>query len=327
MSGHGMAGVRIISADALRKNVRYEDLIDPVARAFEESSEQKAQNGLVVMFPAERPDLGDVYVKTGVLAGRRVFIVKVSPWFAVNVTLGQAQGGFVAVFDSTNGHTLALLNEEHYLSDIRTAAAGAVAARVLAPSHITTAAVLGSGVQAYWQPIALYGQRPFTRLHLWARNLQKASLLKSRLEQALPQVEIKISDDLERVVRTADVLITATLSREPLVRGEWLRPGQHITAVGADDATKCELDPAALIRARVFVDSIETTIDNGDIHRAIQTGKYTQEQIAGELGNVIAGRLIGRSSEEDITIAKLVGIGAQDLVAAETALEILEKSA
>jgi len=318
-----MPSVRIIGADTLRKNVRFEDLIEPVAQAFKQSSEQKAQNGLIVMFPAEKCDLGDVYVKTGVLTGRRVFIVKVSPWFAVNEIYGQTQGGFIAVFDSSTGHTLAIINEEHYLSDIRTAAAGAVAARVLAPDQITTAAVLGSGVQAYWQPIALYGQRPFTHLLLWARNLQKAGLLKTRLEQALPQVKIEVSDDLEGVVRSADVLITATISREPLVRGEWLRPGQHITAVGADDATKCELDAAALRRARVFVDSIDTTLANGDVHRAIQAGEYSRSQVSGELGDVIAGRSIGRSGPDDITIAKLVGIGAQDLAAAETALEKL----
>lgn len=147
--------LQIISADTLRAKVRFGDLIEPVARAFQESSAKKAQNGVVVMFPAERPELGDVYVKTGVLSGHRKYIVKVSPWFAANVANGQPQGGFLAVFDSATGHTLALLNDEHYLSDIRTAAAGAVAARLLAPPRITTAAVLGSGVQAYWQPLAL----------------------------------------------------------------------------------------------------------------------------------------------------------------------------
>jgi len=315
--------VRIIGADALREAVRFEDLVEPVARAFEESSAGKAQNGLVVMFPAESPDLGDVYVKTGVLSGHSVYIVKVSPWFAVNVARGQAQGGFIAVFDSKTGHTLALLNDEHYLSDIRTAAAGAIAARFLAPPRIATAAVLGSGVQAYWQPIALHGERPFERLLIWARNPSAADRLKRRLQETFTAVEIETGEDLEGVVRASDVLITATSSREPLVRAEWLRPGQHITAVGADDPTKCELEPAAVERARVFVDSIATTIENGDVYRAIQSGSFAPGRLAGELGDVIAGRVIGRSSPADITIAKLVGIGAQDLVAAETVLEKL----
>ena len=127
----------------------FEDLIEPVSRAFAESSAGLADNGLVVMFPAERSELGDVYVKTGSLRGHDVYIVKVSPWFRSNVERGLPQGGFVGVFDSRSGQTLALLNEEHYLSDIRTAAAGAVAARALAPAEVGTAAVLGAGVQAY----------------------------------------------------------------------------------------------------------------------------------------------------------------------------------
>lgn len=321
MNDRASPTLRIISADTLRAKVRFGDLIEPVARAFQESSAKKAQNGVVVMFPAERPELGDVYVKTGVLSGHRIYIVKVSPWFAANVANGQSQGGFLAVFDSATGHTLALLNDEHYLSDIRTAAAGAVAANLLAPPRITTAAVLGSGVQAYWQPLALYGERPFKRSLVRARSPQKAEVLKHRLARALPDVQIETSRDLEQVVRKADVLITATSSREPLVRGDWLRPGQHITAVGADDATKCELDSGVLNRCRIFVDSITENIGKGDVQRAIQSGQFAATQLAGELGEVLSGQLVGRTSEADITIAKLIGIGAQDLVAAEIALE------
>ena len=178
------------------------------------------------MFPAERRELGDVYVKTGSLRGHDVYIVKVSPWFSSNVERGQPQGGFVAVFDSHTGRTLALLNEEHYLSDIRTAAAGALAARMLAPSNVKTAAVLGAAVQAYWQPLALYRERPFTTLLIWARSLHKAEQLKTWLSGKLPDVDIRCSSDIELTVRSADVLITATLAREPLVQGAWLREGR-----------------------------------------------------------------------------------------------------
>lgn len=313
-------GIRIIDAESIRASVTFEDLIEPVSRAFEESSAGLADNGLIVMFPAERRELGDVYVKTGSLRGHDVYIVKVSPWFSSNVESGQPQGGFVGVFDSRTGRTLALLNEEHYLSDIRTAAAGAVAARMLAPSTVGTAAVLGAGVQAYWQPLALYRERPFTTLLIWARNPQKAEQLKARLAGKLPGVEIRLSSDIEHTVRSADVLITTTLAREPLVHGAWLREGQHITAVGADDPTKSELDATALQRARVFVDARDTAEANGDVHRAIRAGGYSIDQVAGELGEVISGQTAGRTSERDITIAKFVGIGAQDLVAAEVTL-------
>lgn len=313
----------MIGAAQLREKVRFEDLLEPVSLAFQQSSAGQAHNGLVVMFPGERPEDGDVYVKTGVLQGRPVHVVKVSPWFAHNVQAGQPQGGFLAVFDSQTGHTLGLLHEEHYLSDIRTAAAGGLAARVLAPPTVHTAAVLGAGVQAYWQPQALYRERPFQVLRVWARNPDRASTLVHRLSSVLPEVSIQVSTHLEDTVRSADVLITATVSREPLVQPDWLHPGQHITAVGADDATKCELAPGVLQKARVFVDALDTAAANGDVHHAIQGGTYTLGQVAGELGEVLSGRKPGRLSAEDITVAKLVGLGVQDLVAAEVSLQKL----
>jgi ornithine cyclodeaminase/alanine dehydrogenase-like protein (mu-crystallin family) len=312
--------IPVIGAESIRASVTFDDLIEPTSRAFEEASSGLADSGLVVMFPAERQELGDVYVKTGSLRGHDVYIVKVAPWFIANVERGLPQGGFVGVFDSHTGRTLALLDDEHYLSDIRTAAAGALAARTLAPAGVSTAAVLGAGVQAYWQPIALYRERPFATLVIWARNMQKAEQLKTRLSDELPGVDIRCSPDLEHTVRSADVLITATQAGEPLVQGAWLHEGMHITAVGADDPTKAELDATALARARVFVDIRETAEANGDVHRAVRDGRYSIDEVAGELGEVISGRKAGRTSGDDITIATFVGIGAQDLVAAEVTL-------
>ncbi|MBA2459335.1 MAG: ornithine cyclodeaminase family protein [Gemmatimonadales bacterium] len=316
--------IRIVSASDIRAKVSFAELIEPVSRAFQESSAGLAQNGLIVMLPAERADLGDVYVKTGTMSGHRVYIVKISPWFALNTERGEPQGGFIGVFDSRTGRTLAILNEEHYLSDIRTAAAGALAARTLAPARVRTAGVLGAGVQAYWQPQALYRERPFDTLLVWARNEGKAAALSLRLSGVLPEVVIEVSNDLEHTVRCADVLIAATSAKESLVRGAWLREGQHITAVGADDPSKCELDATALRRARVFVDSLETAAANGDVHRAIQDGDYSLQDVSGEIGEVMSGSKPGRTSPSDITIAKFVGLGAQDLVAAETILERLQ---
>src|SRR4051812_44880382 len=117
----------VINVDALRSSIGFEDLIGPVGEAFRASSAGRADNGQVVMFPQRLKTDGDVYVKTGAVHGHAAYVVKVSPWFAENVRNGVAQGGFLAVFDSRTGHTLAILEDEHYLSDIRTAAAGAIA--------------------------------------------------------------------------------------------------------------------------------------------------------------------------------------------------------
>jgi ornithine cyclodeaminase/alanine dehydrogenase-like protein (mu-crystallin family) len=318
---------RMVSADQLRACIGFEDLVAPVREAFRASSAGKADNGLIVMFPSRPKESGDVYEKTGTLEGHAVYVVKVSPWFAANAQKSSAQGGFLAVFDSRTGHTLAILNEEHYLSDIRTAAAGTVAAQTLAPVGTRTATVLGSGVHAYWQCLALYRARPFEKLWIWARNVDKAVALGNRLASQLSRPAIEVERDLERAVRKADVLVCATSARVPLARGDWLRAGQHLTAVGADDPTKCELDIAALRRGRVLVDSLETSSANGDVYRAMQSGGYAPGELAGEIGHVLAGSRAGRTSDADITICKLVGIGAQDLVAAETALAMLDKMA
>ncbi|MGA7909725.1 MAG: hypothetical protein WCA16_20125, partial [Candidatus Sulfotelmatobacter sp.] len=113
--------VQIVDAVRLRALVGFEDLIEPISRAFQDFSAGLAQCAIVTMFPAPEPTLGDVYVKTGCIRGHSHYLVKVSPWFAVNRDLGQPKGGFLAVFDSATGHTSAILDDEHYLSDIRTA--------------------------------------------------------------------------------------------------------------------------------------------------------------------------------------------------------------
>ncbi|HEX5461470.1 MAG TPA: ornithine cyclodeaminase family protein [Steroidobacteraceae bacterium] len=310
----------LIDAVRLRQAVAWQDLIEPVAAALRDSSAGRADNGLIVMYPAERADRGDVYVKTGVLQGHRIFIVKVSPWFARNSELGLPQGGFIGVFDAQTGYALAILRDEHYLSDIRTAATGAIAARILCPPVIERVTVLGAGTQAHWQVLALHHERPFRQLTVWSRNPDRARGLCSRLEPLLTGVALSTASGLPAAVGSADVIITATISREPLIRGDWLRAGQHITAVGADDPSKCELDADSLRRARVFVDSMAAARANGDVSRAIQAGQYSVEEIAGELGEVLAGSKMGRVARSDITIAKLVGIGAQDVAAAQVAL-------
>ena len=274
-----MNAIRIVSAAELRAAVRFEDLIEPVATAFRKSSAGLADNGLVVMYPLEQRDRGDVYVKTGMLAGHSVYVVKVSPWFAANVERGEAQGGFIGVFDSTTGHTIALLNEEHYLSDIRTAAAGAVAARALAPDHVRTACVLGAGVQAYWQSLALYRERAYQTLLIWARNTHRATALRDRLMQELPDVEVTVQTDLESVVRRADTLICATLSRE-LVRR---RLRQAITARRRNDPANANSTPAIGRRAYSSTRSTPQRATATCIARS-GSGRYRLGDIASEIG-------------------------------------------
>ena len=319
--------VQMVDAARLRALVGFEDLIEPVSRAFQDLQRGFGAGRNRDHVSSSDPALGDVYVKTGCIRGHSHYLVKVSPWFAVNRDLAQPQGGFVAVFDSATGHTAAIFNDEHYLSDIRTAAAGALASRVLAPKSVRVAGILGTGVQAYRQARALFSERNFERLLIWGRGREKARVLKEQLAPWLPGVKIEVIGNVKEVVETAEVLVTATTAREPIVRGEWLRPGQHLTAVGADDDTKCELDARRLQRAnRLIVDSREPAKDHGEVHRWLKQGALKIEDIHGELGEVLAGRVPGRRSSEEITIAKFVGIGVQDLAAAEVSIDKLKQA-
>jgi ornithine cyclodeaminase len=313
----------VVAAPDIRRAVRTEDLVEPMARAFVASSTGLADNGLIVMTPAQSRDKGDVYVKTATLDESPVFIVKASPWFAANAARGLPQGGFVAVLDSATGHTVAYLHDDHLLSDLRTAAAGSVVAQALAPARVETALVVGSGVQAFLQPQALHRVRPFSTLLIWARDSARAVVLAGRLAEELPGVAVQVVSDLEAAVRRSEVVVTTTAAREPLVHGRWLRPGQHITAIGADDETKSELDAEALRRARVFVDARATAVATGEVHRAIGQGLYAEADIAGEIGEVLTGSVLGRTSDGDITVATLAGLGAQDLLAAQVVLQLL----
>lgn len=315
---------RLICADAVAAALSYEDLIEPMEAAFVASSEGRAGNGVVMMYPGSDRAAGDTMVKSATLTGHPFHVVKIAPWFAANVAAGQPQGGLLVVLDSATGQTRAVIEDRHRLSDLRTAAAGAIAARHLAPRHVTRAAVLGAGVQAYWQARAHYFERPFASLAIWARDAAKAEALAERLRHDLPGVSVAVSGR-EAAIREAEVIVTATGGRDPILPGAWLSPGQHVTAVGADDPLKCELDAEALRRARVFVDERKTAEATGDVHQAIRDNGYATDRLAGEIGEVIARRIPGRRSDGEITVATFSGIGAQDLATVEVLLKNLKQ--
>jgi ornithine cyclodeaminase/alanine dehydrogenase-like protein (mu-crystallin family) len=309
------------TADEIRSAVHFTDLIEPMRAAFRDYSAGRAQQTMSTLWPAERQDLADVLVKAGCIAGHDAFVVKIAPWFRSNELAGQAQGGLVAAFSSQDGHPLAVLADEHYLSDVRTAAAGALAASTLAGHDAATAGVLGTGAQAYWQVRALAHVRPIARILVWGRNADRAAKLTRLLTADLPDVEIRARTTPGQVVSESQVVITATAATEPLIQAEWLRPGQHITSIGADTAGKCELEPEVLKLADlVAVDSRAAAADNGNTRRALRAGALTEDDLV-ELGEILGGAY--QRDPAAITVASLVGIGVQDVVAAEVALTLL----
>ena len=310
--------------DRIRAVVGFEDLTESVARALADRSRGLGASPVAVFAP--QGNNGDVHVKSAWLPGRAIFTVKVATWFAARIARGDPpSAGFVAAFDAQTGVLRALLEDDHHLSDVRTAAAGALATRMLARPDAATLGVLGTGVQAYLQVLAAASERPIRHVQIWGRNPERGARLARAVLARRPDLGVSLSPTAQAVCRGADVVVTATSSREPLIEPAWLEPGIHITAVGADDAEKCELAPGCLARAdRIVVDSRELTKEYGDLARAIAAGVIGKEQQFTELGELLANNALGRAGEDEITVCKLVGLGVQDLAAAEVSLARLE---
>jgi ornithine cyclodeaminase len=278
----------------------------------------------VAMPPILRLDIpehrGEVDVKTAYVPGLSNFAIKISPGFFDNPKLGlPSVNGMMVLLSATTGLVEALLLDNGYLTDVRTAAAGAVAAKHLSRKDASVAAIFGAGVQARLQLKALTLVRPIAEARIWARDGAKASVAAADLSAELG-ISVTAVADPEQVVRGADIVVTTTPSATPILMAGWLRPGQHVTAMGSDAEHKNELDPAALGRATLYVaDRLAQTRRLGELHHAIAAGIVAADADFPELGAIIAGRAPGRPSPEALTIADLTGTGVQDTAIATLA--------
>jgi alanine dehydrogenase len=207
----------------------------------------------------------------------------------------------------------AILNATR-LTDMRTGAAGAVAAKYLSPVHEVTLGVVGSGRQAGAQVEAIAEELTIRKILVWSRKEQNARAFCERYTRFNCE-----QGSLERVC-DAEVLVTTTPSRKPLIMDEWIHEGTHINAIGADAPGKEELDPGILSRAAVFVDDPAQAVHSGEVNVPIRDGSFTPERIRGTLGEVILGK-VGRSGKEEITVFDSTGLAIQDLAIAEIAVK------
>jgi ornithine cyclodeaminase len=322
-----MPVVKILTEDDLRSCVELDmDVVGVVESAF-----RALAAGGVVMPPilsmAIEEHHGEVDVKTAYVPGLDGFAIKVSPGFFDNPKRGlPSLNGLMILFDSETGIVRALLLDNGYLTDVRTAAAGAVAAKHLAASEIRTAGVIGAGVQAELQIRALRLVRDFPELVVWARDAGKAEAYALKMRGAL-DISVRVAATAEDVVKHADIVVTATPARKPIIRRDWLHPGLHVTAMGSDSPEKNEIDPRILVEADRFVcDRNEQSRRLGEMRTAIATGLMREDHVADELGEVVAGQKPGRVSEEEITIVDLTGTGVQDTAIATLAYRLAVES-
>ena len=220
--------------------------------------------------------------------------------------------GAVLLHSGQTGELLAIINAAA-ITAIRTAAVSAVATKLLARPESRVLAVIGAGAQARTNIEAITRVRDIREIRICSRTRAKAEALASGYEEAT------VHDTVEDAVRGADVIVTATSSREPILRGEWIAPGTHINAVGSSIAAARELDSAAVAAAALFVDRRESTVnESGDYLFALREGAISgPEHIRAELGELLLGRAEGRRSAEEITLFKSLGLGIEDLAAGE----------
>ena len=311
--------IPIVEEAALRAAVSPERAVAAMRTAFEADGLGRTRVPAVINLDVPSAH-GEFHVKTAYIEGVPHVAVKIASGFYDNPSRGLPSGsGLMAIFDAATGLPVALLLDNGFLTDIRTAAAGALAADLLAAREIGTVGVLGSGVQARWQVRCLRTVRSFRRVVAWSPT--RAHLDAYRAEMCGEGFDVDAAASAEDVCRAADVLITATPARSPLVDAAWIREGMHITALGSDSPGKQELHADCLDRADlVVVDRFAQCSAFGELKHALDAGLLTRNDVHAELGAIAAGKKPGRTSDREITVADLTGVGFQDTAIASAAL-------
>jgi ornithine cyclodeaminase len=265
---------------------------------------------------------GDVHIKYGYIKGDDYFVIKVASGFYGNVDFGlPPYDGLMLLFSQKTAQLECILLDECYLTNVRTAAAGAVVAKYLAPSRVERIGVFGAGVQGKMQVQALLPVVECRKVIVWGTSEEELDAYR----EAMGGLGLKIATtrDGDEIAATCNLIVTATPSHTPLLRADQIRVGTHITAMGSDTQEKNELEPEILGRADLVVaDSIVQCQVRGEIFHALEAGVLRDGE-AVELGNVISKAELGRRDDSQITVADLTGVAVQDIQVSKAVYEVL----
>ncbi len=269
---------------------------------------------------------GDVHIKYGYLMDDDYYVIKIASGFFEGPSSSRyTSDGLILLFKKGTGELACALLDECHLTNVRTAAAGAVSAKYLAPKNIECIGVIGAGTQGRMQVEYLAPVIDCKDVMVWGMNQNELDNYKKDMEPLGYHVKTTLST--EDIAAHCNLIVTATPSKSPLLSADKVRKGTHITAMGSDTLEKIELDPKILQKADIVVaDSISQCLLRGEIHQALKAGVLEKERIV-ELGNVIVNPDLQRTSDEQITIADLTGVAVQDIQIAKAvyhALEIME---
>jgi ornithine cyclodeaminase len=320
-AGRSGGRIAVVSATDLQQIIPVADAIEIIQAAMirlshgaiaspERWVERVATDGLMGLMPGSSQD--------------GVFGVKVLSLFTPEARQGlPGHQGMMLTFDRETGEPLSVI-EASALTGLRTAAASAAATRVLARKDASSMALIGCGEQAIWHARALPIVRPITTAYVWARQRERAIAFADRYLGHIPSVTI--APDIETAVSHADIISTLTHADQPLLQGLWLRPGQHLNLVGSSRAEYREVDDDTVMRSRFVADQRDHVLSQGgEFRHAFEAGVVDERHVVAEIGEILAGDLPGRTSEEEITVYKSLGHIAQDLAIADAIHRRLEK--
>ena len=315
----------ILQSEDIKKCVQLNEQLIPI---IEDAFKNLAQ-GKTTMPPILRLDIekyhGETDVKAAYIEGLDSYAVKVASAFFNNPKLGlQSSTGLMILLDSQTGFIKSVLLDKGYLTDVRTAIAGAIAAKHLSNHDSTKAGIIGAGLQAKLQLEALTLVRKINTAYIWSRDSFKTNKFVEQINNL--NVNLEVCSSAEEVLQKSEIVVTTTPSKSPLIKSDWLKKGLHITAMGSDAEQKNELDPVIIKQCDLYVpDSVSQTAILGELHHALEKNIVSSDYNYDELGNVILNSNLGRKSKDDITVCDLTGTGVQDTAIARHTFNIALK--
>lgn len=297
----------------------FEKAVSLIQNAYIASANGNVQTAEVVHLGFPKSN-GDCHIKSGHIADTASYVIKIASGFYDNPSKGLASSnGMMLAFSATTGETVAILRDEGWLTDMRTAIGGALATRALACTSASKVLLIGTGIQAKMQAQCLAKLMPERGLsfRVWGRNSTAAQ--NTAAELAKQGLEIKVVSTLQKEVGTANIIITTTPSTTPLFANDLVRRGTHVTAIGADSPGKQELPTGLVTSASLRVcDIARQSLEHGEFQTA---SKVEPSMDVTELGHILSGAHSGRHSDNEITIADLTGIAAQDIAITQAIID------
>jgi len=302
-----------------------EELIPIIEEAFVSLSK-----GSVMMPPIMRIDIekyhGESDIKAAYIEGLDSFAIKIASGFFDNPKLGlPSSNGLMVLLDSQTGIVKSVLLDEGYLTDTRTAIAGAIATKYLSNKNANTVGIIGAGIQARLQLQAIMLVRKINKITVWARDKIKANQFLDNFKDL--EIDLHIASSCKELASLSEIIVTTTPSKKPLLEFDWIKKGTHITAMGSDAEHKNEIDPHMLKYCDQYVpDNQSQTSALGELHHALKQNLISSQEKFNDLGNIINDPNLGRKNKEDITICDLTGTGVQDTAIARFTFNLCKKN-